>query len=584
MTVFQLIRFGKYLVLDKIAVGGMAELFRAKITGAQGFEKLTAIKRILPHLTAEEDLIKSFIDEAKLAALLHHQNIVQIYDFGDMEGSYFIAMEHLFGKDLRHITNKSKEKELPLSLEYALYITSRICEGLDYAHSLKDLQGKPLNIIHRDISPPNIFITYDGEVKIVDFGIAKAASHSTMTQVGMIKGKVRYMSPEQADGKTIDHRSDIFSTGILLYEMVTGRQMFVGDTLEVLSQVREARFEPPERVNKNLPPKVYEILHRSLAKYADQRYQSNGEMLSDLEECMYQNFFRPTVRGLAQFMKEFFEEEIAAEQQVMREAAQISVTDQSEAEEDTIPLKKELEKTSAMSMSAEETPETLKRKRLGYGVLAVIALVVIGAVFAFLFKEDPVLTKLEAGMKTLGQERFAEAVALFEEALARKPSVRERVSSPYAEALRGQAATVAEKDPQKAKSLLLKAVELDPGSVQGHFQLGLLYVRLEDYPKAIETYQKVAEMDPQFSETFFNLGYVYAVTKDYSRAEEMYGRVVKLAPSYLDEALFNLAMVQEKQGKRDQSIENLERALTVNPNNKMVKKYLLKLKGKPRED
>lgn len=585
MTVFQLIRFGKYLVLDKIAVGGMAELFRAKITGAQGFEKLTAIKRILPHLTAEEDLVNSFIDEAKLAALLHHQNIVQIYDFGDMKGSYFIAMEHLFGKDLRHITNKSKEKELPLSLEYALYITSRICEGLDYAHNLKDFQGKPLNIIHRDISPPNIFITYDGEVKIVDFGIAKAASHSSsVTQVGMIKGKVCYMSPEHADGKTIDHRSDIFSTGILLYEMVTGRRMFVGDTLEILSQVREAEFEPPERVIKNLPPKVYEILHRSLAKYADQRYQSNGEMLSDLEECMYQNSFRPTVRGLAQFMKELFEEEIAAEEQVMREAAQISVTDQSEAETDTTPPKKELEKTSVMSMSAEETPETLKRKKLRYGVLAVIALVVIGAVFAFLFKEDPVLTKLEAGMKTLGQERFAEAVALFEEALARKPSVRERVSSPYAEALRGQAVTVAEKDPQKAKSLLFKAVELDPGSVQGHFQLGLLYVRLEDYPKAIETYKKVAEMDPQFSETFFNLGYVYAVTKDYSRAEEMYGRVVELAPSYLDEALFNLAMVQEKQGKRDQSIENLKRALTVNPNNKMVKKYLLKLKGKPRED
>jgi len=141
MTVFQPIRFGKYVLLDKIAVGGMAELFRAKITGAQGFEKLTAIKKILPHLTAEEDLVNSFIDEARLAALLQHQNIVQLYDFGDMESSYFIAMEHLFGKDLRHIANKSKERKLPLSLEYALYITSRVSEGLDYAHNLKDLQG-----------------------------------------------------------------------------------------------------------------------------------------------------------------------------------------------------------------------------------------------------------------------------------------------------------------------------------------------------------------------------------------------------------------------------------------------------------
>jgi len=584
MTVFQPIRFGKYLLLDKIAVGGMAELFRAKITGAEGFEKLTAIKKILPHLTVEEDLVNSFIDEAKLAALLQHQNIVQIYDFGDMESSHFIAMEHLFGKDLRHIANKSKEEKLPLSLEYALYITSRVCEGLDYAHNLKDLQGKPLNIIHRDISPPNIFITYDGEVKIVDFGIAKAASHSTMTQVGTIKGKVCYMSPEHADGKTIDHRSDIFSTGILLYEMVTGRRMYSGDTLEILSRVREAEFEPPERVIEDLPPKVYEILHRSLAKYAGQRYQSNAEMLSDLEECIHQNSFRPTVRGLARAMKELFEEEIAAEEQVMREAAQISVTDQSEAEADTIPLRKEPEKPGVVSVSAEGTPDTLKRKRLGYGVLAVIALVVIVAVFTLLFKEDPVSTKLEAGMGSLEEKRFAEAVALFEEALAHKPAVRERVSGPYAEALRGQAATVAEKDPQKAKSLLLKAVELDPGSVQGHFKLGLLYVGLEDYPKAIETYQRVAEMDPQFPEAFFNLGYVYAVTKDYSRAEEMYGRVVELAPSYLDEALFNLAMVQHKQEKMSQTIENLERALAFNPNNEMAKKYLLKLKERARED
>ena len=155
-------RFGKYLLLEKLAVGGMAQLYRAKITGIQGFEKLIAIKTILPHLANEKELLSSFIDEAKLAALLHHQNIVQIYDFGTMEDSYFIAMEFLFGKDLRHIFGKSQEKHLPLSNEHALYITNRICSGLDYAHTLKDFQGKPLNIIHRDISPQNIFVTYEG--------------------------------------------------------------------------------------------------------------------------------------------------------------------------------------------------------------------------------------------------------------------------------------------------------------------------------------------------------------------------------------------------------------------------------------
>jgi serine/threonine protein kinase len=226
MTKFQPIRFGKYLILDKIATGGMAELFRAKITSVEGFEKLVAIKKILPNLTQDSNLVTMFIDEAKLAAMLTHQNIVQIYDLGSMEGAYFIAMEYIHGKDLRVLSNKSKEKELPLPLGYALYITSRICSGLDYSHNLKDFQGNPLKLIHRDISPQNILVTYEGEVKIVDFGIAKAARKSVDTREGLIKGKVAYMSPEQAAGKTIDHRSDIFSAGILLYEMITGVRMF----------------------------------------------------------------------------------------------------------------------------------------------------------------------------------------------------------------------------------------------------------------------------------------------------------------------------------------------------------------------
>ena len=230
MALNQPVRFGKYLLLEKMAAGGMAELYRAKTIGVQGLEKLIAIKKILPHLAKEKELTGSFIDEAKLAALLNHQDIVKIYDFGSMEDSYFISMEFLFGKDLRALFGKAKEKGRPLSIEYALYVMSRVCSGLDYAHKLKDFQGKPLNIIHGDISPQNVFVTYEGDVKILDFGIAKAASQSTITQYGMIKGKVAYMSPEQAAGKPVDRRSDIFSTGILLYEAVTGTRMFTGES------------------------------------------------------------------------------------------------------------------------------------------------------------------------------------------------------------------------------------------------------------------------------------------------------------------------------------------------------------------
>ena len=616
MTSFEPAKFGKYLLMDRIAVGGMAELYRAMMMGAEGFEKLIAIKKLLSHLTGQENLVNAFVEEAKLAALLQHQNIVQIYDFGSMDGDYFIAMEHLFGKDLRLIVDKSEEKGRPLSLEYVLYVASRVCEGLDYAHHLKDLEGNPLHIIHRDISPPNIFITYDGEVKIVDFGIAKAASQNTETVEGVIKGKVSYMSPEQAGGETIDQRSDIFSTGILLYEMLTGKRMFEGEPLQILPKVREAEFEPLDEVVKDLPPELYDILHRALAKDPDKRYQSGGDMLSDLEECMHGNAFRPTARGLAQYMKALFEEEIAAEEGTLRETAQIQTVDESEAALGTIALKKKREKTDLLKTKA--LPGSVRRGKAKYKAIAVFALVVIGVVFALQFREEavsppdkmasgsskepsvqepvekssktvvldpdpaqstPVINqKLEAGMRALGGNRYPEAVSLFEEVLTLEPTLKKKVSVPYGQALVGQASMLAEQSPRNAESLLLKAIKSDSKSVQAHFQLGLLYMNQKEYTKAIGVYQSVAELDPQFPETFFNLAYIYAVKKEYAKAEEMYRRVVELAPSYVDEALFNLAMVQEKQGKRAKSITSLEKALQVNPDNEMAKKYLFKLK------
>ncbi len=617
MTPFEPLKFGKYLLLDRIAVGGMAELYRAMMTGAEGFEKLIAIKKLLSHLTVQENLVNAFIEEAKLAALLQHQNIVQIYDFGSMTGDYFIAMEHLFGKDLRIITEKSVEKGLPLALEYALYIASRVCAGLDYAHNFKDLEGKPLNIIHRDISPPNIFITYEGDVKIVDFGIAKAASQNTATIEGVIKGKVSYMSPEQASGGSIDQRSDIFSTGILLHEMLTGERMFEGEPLKILPKVREAEFEPLEKLVKDLPPKLYEILRCALAKDRNQRYQSNGEMLSDLEDCMHENGLQPTPRGLAQYMKALFEEEIAAEEVALRETVQIHSVYASKAEMETLSMKIVPEKTDVLS--PEEFPGLAKRGRLRYGAAVVVGLAVLAGALALVFKgglfsapdrgtsvlpkkpyiseavekasesramkpdagktPPDVATKLEAGMQALAGKRYAEAVGFFEGVLAQEPGLKKKVSVPYAQALVGHGSELSEKSPHEAETLLLRAIKSDPKSVQAHFQLGLLFMKQEKYAKAIGVYKSAAKLDPQFPETFFNLAYIYYAKKDYARAEEMYGRVVQLAPPYLDEALFNLAMVQEKQGKRAESIKNLERALRINPSNQMAKRYLLKLKG-----
>ena len=591
MANFQPTRFGKYLLLEKLATGGMAQLYRAKIIGVEGFEKFIAIKQILPHLAHEEELITSFIDEAKLAALLNHQNVVQIYDFGSMENSYFITMEFLYGKDLRAVNAKAKEKGIPVSLENALYLISKVCAGLDYAHKLKDFQGKSLHIIHRDISPQNVFLTYQGDVKIVDFGIAKAASQSTITQVGMIKGKVAYMSPEQAAGKVIDHRSDIFATGILLYELAAGGRMFKGeDTLQILSKVREAEFDSLATVKGGLPEKLYHIVDKALAKEPEDRYQSCADMQADIEECIFRLNLRPSGRTLAEYLKLLFAEEIEAEGKRMADAADAgAASDRAQAAEgerrsaDAPPAQAPLvpkAETPPPPPAAREARPSPARPATGgrKGVVAAVAGVAV-------------LALLGAGYFLMGQGKGPDATKPAATAAPQQPTPAAPPASPppapsapspaaEAEALVRKAAGLAESNPAEAQTLLRQAVAKDPLSVQGHFQLGHAYVKLKEYPKALEAYTKAGELDPGFADAFFNMGYVYAVRKEYANAEKMYSKVVSLSPMYVDEALFNLGMVQEKQGKRKESLQNIEKALSINPGNEPARKALARMKGK----
>ena len=621
MTVFEPKQFGKYQLLDKIAIGGMAELFRAKLTGAQGFEKLIAVKKILPNLSREANLVTAFIDEAKLAALLHHENIIQIYDFGSMDDQYFIAMEYLFGKDLRTITRTAGARDLALGLENILYIVSRICAGLDYSHHLRDLQGKPLNIIHRDINPQNILITYEGQVKIIDFGIAKAASHNTQTRENLIKGKLAYMSPEQANGQKIDHRSDIFSTGIILYELLAARRMFSGETMHVLSLVREAEYDPPEEVIPDLPDKLNAILHRALAKDPDERYQSAGEMLADIEEFMFELSLRPNARSFAGYIKELFEEEYAEEELALWAKTQIyeagdqvpqkEPVQQDGTYETTIILTKEflLEKFKQLKIAISlQKIKNLKRllgrwklKKRNYRYLALILGLVVLTVLADIgYKKLPFTrkereasayparsatpaesvedTKITAANAALENKRYVLAAMLFEEVCASKPSMQKKVARGYARALQGQASEIIKKDTAGAQKLLLKAVEVDPRNISCLSQLGYIYMDRQDFSRAIQSYLKVTELAPQQPDAFFNLGYMYTVTKNYQRAQVMYGRVVELRPAFTDEALFNLAVIHEKLGERDRCIKKLEQAVAFNPGNISAKKYLRQLK------
>ena len=306
--------FGKYYLLELINVGGMAEVFKAKMFGVEGFEKIVAIKRILPEVAEDAEFIKMFVDEAKIAVKLQHPNVVQIFELGKIEDSYFIAMELINGKDLKTIRKRLKRVDLLMPVEQSAYIISQVCDGLDYAHRKTDEKMNPLNIVHRDISPQNMIVSYEGTVKLIDFGIAKAKSKSTKTQVGMLKGKFSYMSPEQVSGQPIDRRSDIFSLGVVFFEMLTGKRLFLGkNDVETLEKIRKAEVLPPSVFNSAVPPELDRIVLKALAKDREDRYQWASEFSEDLKKFSYSSGKSFSRQDMMNFMSEFFADELEEE-------------------------------------------------------------------------------------------------------------------------------------------------------------------------------------------------------------------------------------------------------------------------------
>ncbi|MCC6878148.1 MAG: protein kinase, partial [Sandaracinaceae bacterium] len=308
------IPFGKYMLLERVNVGGMAEVFKAKAFGVEGFERLVAVKRILPSIAEDQEFITMFIDEAKISVQLTHANIAQIFDLGRVSDSYFIAMEYVHGKDLRAIFDRARKRGETVPVPMACYVAMKVCEGLDYAHNKKDAAGRDLNLVHRDVSPQNILISYDGETKIIDFGIAKAAGKAGKTQAGILKGKFGYMSPEQVRGLPLDRRSDIFAVGIVLYELLTGERLFVGESdFSTLEKVRNVEIMPPSTYNRRIPEELEQIVLKALAKDVDDRYQTAMDLHDDLQSFMYTsgNFF--SRKDLSAYMRKGFAEEIAKE-------------------------------------------------------------------------------------------------------------------------------------------------------------------------------------------------------------------------------------------------------------------------------
>ncbi|WP_163779707.1 serine/threonine protein kinase [Myxococcus vastator] len=308
-------RFGKYRLIDRIAVGGMAEIFLTHQQEDDGRESPVVIKRIRPHLSKHTAFVKMFLNEARLAAQLNHPNVVQIHDLGKIADSYFIAMEYVSGRDMRRVVPKAEALGIPFPLVYAVKIASCVCAGLHHAHTKVDLYGNPLNIVHRDVSPENVVVAFDGSVKILDFGIAKAANQMEQTRNGEIKGKLSYMSPEQCLGKPLDCRSDVFSLGVVLYEWLTGFKLFTGESeAAVMRSITDGKIYAPSYFREDLPERLETILMRALERDRDKRYQTAAQMQKDLDAFLDAYDFTPTALHLSNFIKQLFEEELAAEQ------------------------------------------------------------------------------------------------------------------------------------------------------------------------------------------------------------------------------------------------------------------------------
>jgi serine/threonine protein kinase len=301
--------YGPYRLLERVAVGGMAEVFRAKRSGVEGFEKVVAVKRILSHLSDNKEFVDMFIDEAKMVSSLAHPNVAQIFDLGRHESNYWIAMEYVHGRDLRTILRRAKERGLRIPLDISTYVVSKVCAALEYAHRKKDEKGQPMLIVHRDISPQNILISFEGDVKLTDFGIAKAATKASTTDKGALRGKLLYMSPEQAWGKPMDKRSDVFSLGIVFYEMLTEQKPFLGTSeMSILETVRECRVPAPTTINDRIPEKLERVVMKALERDPEVRYQDAGEMLRDLERVLHE--WQPaTASGLVRFLELLFDDD-----------------------------------------------------------------------------------------------------------------------------------------------------------------------------------------------------------------------------------------------------------------------------------
>ena len=306
--------FGRYELLRKLAAGGMGQVYLARQKGPVGFQKLLVVKRLLPHLSEDDEFIQMFLDEARIAALLNHPNIAQIYDLGEVDGTYYIAMEYVHGEAISDVLKRALQRRGAMPIAFKCRVIADAAAGLDAAHHARSPSGRKLALIHRDVSPQNVLVGFNGSVKIIDFGVAKAANKFSQTNVGQIKGKHAYMSPEQARGEPLDNRSDVFGLGTVFYEILTNTRLFKRESeMATLKAVVGAKVTPPSEVAPGIPKALDAVVLKALARNREERFATAGDMQLAIEDFLFKQQLPGTTAHLAAFMKELYAEELEEE-------------------------------------------------------------------------------------------------------------------------------------------------------------------------------------------------------------------------------------------------------------------------------
>ncbi|MBP7126020.1 serine/threonine protein kinase [Myxococcota bacterium] len=319
----------RYRIIEKIDAGGMAEIYKAVAITLDGFEKPVAIKRILPSLCNQPKFVNMFLDEARLAMHLNHANIVQVFDVGRAQGTYFIVMELIEGYNLRRVFQRLSEVGQRFPVPIALFVVTEMLKGLAHAHERRDANGNPLGIVHRDVSPPNVLISRAGEVKVTDFGLAKAITQAELTDPGIVKGKFSYLSPEAIDGRAVDHRADLFSAGVVLWELLANRRLFLGKTeMETVDLVQKAEVPSLTLLNPDVPEELERLVLKSLARDPRKRYHSAREMGDSLMAFLFQEGLKVTSYDLTEFLRSIFEAQAVEAEGLNQERISLLISDE----------------------------------------------------------------------------------------------------------------------------------------------------------------------------------------------------------------------------------------------------------------